>query len=85
MNDTTKKIGLIVIVILAVAAAIFMGKEAMMGPTEIKKEIGHGTPGHGMKAAEKAEEAAAAANAAGNAGAEKGGGGLAGPDPTATK
>ena len=60
MNETTKKVLLIVLVVVALAAAIWQGKNAVMGEPEVKHEIGHGTPGHGMKAAENAEEQKAA-------------------------
>jgi len=61
MNETTKKVGLIIVVIVAVSLAIYEGRESLLGPTMVYKEIGHGVKGHGMKAQERAEEAAAAA------------------------
>jgi len=79
MNDTTKKVVLIVVVVLAVVFAIFEGKSFVMGPSETKKEIGHAAPGQGMKAQERAEEEAAAKG--GPPPAQNGTDPLAGPAP----
>ena len=58
MNETVKKGSLIAVIVVAVVVAIFFGKSAIAGPAlEKSKEMGHGTPGHGMKAQEKADEA----------------------------
>ena len=62
MNETTKKAILTVIIIIAVIVAAIEGKSALSDPELIRgAEMGHGTPGHGMKAAERAEEEKAAA------------------------
>ncbi len=80
MNDTTKKVILIVVVVACAAIAIFEGftmtKEP---PIEKAYEMGHGTPGKGMKAAELAEEKKASENA----GAASSGDPLAGPTGSA--
>lgn len=55
MNETVKKVLLVVIVVGALGVAIWQGKGFVTGPSENKKEIGHGTPGHGMKAQENAD------------------------------
>ena len=76
MNDTVKKVILVVIILVAVAFAIYQGLNAATADQPVQgKEYGHGTPGKGMKAAEKEEEQKAAAQAGGNTADA-----LAGPD-----
>ena len=70
MNENVKKVSIVVIAVIALVVAVWQGYRFAAGPAEIKHEVGHGTPGHGMKAAENAE----------GAGTPKGGGDpLAGP------
>jgi hypothetical protein len=78
MNETGKKVLIIVIAIIALGVAIWQGMGVVVGPSEVKKEIGHGTPGHGMKAQEKADEAAGSAGQ-NNAATQTKGDPLAGP------
>jgi hypothetical protein len=59
MNETAKKVVVVVVLVLAVGVAIFEGKNFVTGPPTVTKDIGHAAPGHGMKANEKDEEAAA--------------------------
>jgi len=59
MNENFKKAALSVAVLALVGFATYQGFTYLRDPVEIKHEIGHGIPGHGMKAAEKAEGAAA--------------------------
>jgi hypothetical protein len=61
MNDNIKKVGLILVIALAFALIVSEGMDFATGPKLIYKEVGHGIPGHGMKAEEKADEANAAA------------------------
>ena len=64
MNDTAKKVFLVVVILAAVAFAIFEGLNAATADQPVKgKEYGHGTPGKGMKAAEREEEQKAGAQA----------------------
>lgn len=78
MNDTVKRVLIVVIAVIALGVAIWQGMGFVVGPPEVKKEIGHGTPGHGMKAQEKADEAAAAGQTGGAA--QTKGDPLAGPE-----
>jgi hypothetical protein len=78
MNETAKKVMLVVIVVVALGVAVWQGMGFVGGPSEIKKEIGHGTQGHGMKAQEKADEASAAQQTTGKSDQ---GDPLAGPSP----
>jgi hypothetical protein len=71
MNETGKKVLVIAVVVIAIGVAIWQGM-SFVGPSEVKKEIGHGTPGHGMKAQEKEDGAAGAAGQNGAAGQTKG-------------
>jgi hypothetical protein len=81
MNENAKKVAIVVVVILAVLAAIFEGVNTMGGEKEIKKEIGHGTPGHGMKDAENADAKGPAPDASAQQGATDP---LAGPSGSGT-
>ena len=64
MNENVKKVSIATVAAIALILAVWQGYHAMAGPAEVKHEIGHGTPGHGMKAAENEEAAAAAKGAA---------------------
>ena len=61
MNENAKKAVLVVVILAAIGLAIFEGLNFANADKPVQgKEYGHGTPGKGMKAAEKAEEQKAA-------------------------
>ncbi len=83
MNENVKKGLLGLIVLIAAGIAIYEGIKLTSEPKlQPSMSFGTGTPGHGMKAAEKAEESkAAAAMKSGNTQAPPTGGDVAGDVP----
>lgn len=72
MNETTKKTALIIVAVLAVGAAAFMGYK-FFAPTPLEQGVTHPSPAKSMAQMEKEREAREnAAAAGGGAAAEKG-------------